>query len=496
MKPAAGQQLVFISRRLYSHVMKIDLLQPLSESAWQLSPRGHMRVPAIIHATRDLLMEMDDKVLEQMANIATLPGIVKAAYAMPDAHWGYGFPIGGVAAFDADTGGVVSAGGVGFDISCGVRTLLTGLNRDELNKRREMLADALFHAIPSGVGSKGKISLDKAEMNAMLTGGAAWAVKRGYGKARDLARIEHAGRLTEADPSQISDVARRRQKDQMGTLGSGNHYLEVQEVQEVFDSALANAFGLRAGELVISIHCGSRGLGHQVATEFARRMLRAATRHGLELPDRELACAPVRSAEGQAYLGAMRAAANCAMANRQIISQLVNDVLSRVFGKMELQLLYDVSHNFCALEEHTVNGNKKRLCVHRKGATRALEPGHPDLPPEYRGTGQPVLIGGTMGTASYVLAGDERSAQQSFRSACHGAGRRMSRNQAARQWQGRDVVRCLAQRDIIIRSASVRAVAEEAPAAYKDVDEVIRAAALSGLARPVARLIPHICIKG
>ncbi|MFA5342578.1 MAG: RtcB family protein [Kiritimatiellia bacterium] len=476
--------------------MDIGKLQQQSKTRWVVPPTGRMRAPAILYASPDLIRAMDEKVLEQLTNIAALPGIETAAFAMPDAHWGYGFPIGGVAAFDAEAGGVVSAGGVGFDISCGVRTMLTGLMAEEVRARQKELADALFYAIPSGVGRTGAIRLTRPETDRMLTEGARWAVQRGYGTPRDLERIEHHGEMPDAMPEHISEQARKRQQDEMGTLGSGNHYLEAQEVVEVYDPAAAAAFGLRQGEIVVSIHCGSRGLGHQVATEYARIMLAAAHAHGIPVVDPELACAPIHSREGQAYMGAMRAAANCALANRQIISGLVRNTFNQVFGKMDLPLLYDVSHNICSEEEHRIGDQIKKLFVHRKGATRALGPDHASLPPEFRATGQPVLIGGTMGTASYVLAGANGNESLSFRSACHGAGRRMSRSQAAKQWQGHDVVKRLELRNILIRSASARSVAEEAPGAYKDVSEVVEVTERSGLARKVAKLAPLICIKG
>lgn len=476
--------------------MQKSALQRTDNFRWLLPPSGRMRVPAVIYASEELVAGLDAKVLEQLANIAALPGIVSAAYGMPDAHWGYGFPIGGVAAFDAAQGGVVSAGGVGFDISCGVRTLLTGLPADEFKARKEQAADMLFEKIPAGVGSTGRIRLTDSETDNMLAEGAAWAVRRGYGSRADLERIENNGTMPGADCAQISREARRRQRDEMGTLGSGNHYLEVQEVAEICDEKTAAIFGLRLGEIVVSLHCGSRGLGHQIATEFSRSMLKAAGRHGISLPDRELACAPVRSPEGQAYLGAMRAAVNCALANRQILAHLAREVFARLFGNLAMPLLYDVSHNICHVEEHEIDGRRREFYVHRKGATRALGPGHPALPPEFRATGQPVLIGGTMGTASYILAGTGESAARSFSSACHGAGRAMSRTQAARQWQGSDVVKRLALRNITVRSCSARGIAEEAPGAYKDVSAVVDTTAGAGLARKIARVIPLVCIKG
>ncbi|HHQ42459.1 MAG TPA: RtcB family protein [Chromatiales bacterium] len=477
--------------------MDTSRLERRDEHTWVIPPTGAMRVPAILYASEALVREMDEKVFEQAANVATLPGIVQAAYAMPDAHWGYGFPIGGVAAFDADEGGVVSAGGVGFDISCGVRTLTTGLTRADVEPAKEALADMLYAKVPAGVGSTGRIRLDAREMDAMLRGGAQWAVERGWGRPEDLERIEERGRMSGARPECVSERAKQRQRDEMGTLGSGNHYLEVQEVAEVYDPEAAAAFGLREGEIVVSIHCGSRGLGHQIGTDYLRRMLEAARAHGIALPDRELACAPIRSTVGQEYLGAMRAAINCALANRQIITHLAREAFAAVFPGVDLRLVYDVSHNTCKEELHrTADGGERRLYVHRKGATRAFGPGHPDLPEAYREVGQPVLIGGSMGTCSYVLVGTRESEALAFSSACHGAGRAMSRKQATKRWRGRELVEALARRGIIIRSPSMRGVAEEAPGAYKDVSAVVEAAHAAGLARKVAKLVPIVCIKG
>lgn len=468
----------------------------IGEAAWRLEPVAGMRVPGILYADEALLGDMDDKVGEQLANVARLPGIVRAAYAMPDAHWGYGFPIGGVAAFDPDEGGVVSAGGVGFDISCGVRNLLTGIEAARIRLLRKSLADSLYEVVPVGLGSKGAISLDRAGMDAMLAGGARWAVAEGYGRASDLERIEERGEMRGARPDCVSDHAKERQRREMGTLGSGNHYLEIQEVVEIRDPRLAEAFGLRIGEAVVSIHCGSRGLGHQIGTEFLRDMAADAERRGFALPDRELACAPIRSDIGEAYLGAMRAAVNCALANRQIITHLVRRVFGHFFPEAPLDLLFDVSHNTCKTEIHPVDGRSRELYVHRKGATRAFGPGHPDLPTAFAATGQPVLIGGSMGTESYVLVGTAEGEAASFGSACHGAGRCMSRHQALKRWKGRQLVDELAAQGIVIRSPSSRGVAEEAPGAYKDATAVVEAAEKAGLARRVARLRPMICIKG
>ena len=468
----------------------------VSEFEWRTEPTGAMRVPGVIYADAALIAEMDEKVAEQVRNVASLPGIVSASYAMPDAHWGYGFPIGGVAAFDPDKGGVISAGGVGFDISCGVRALLTGLVRADVEAVQARLADRLFASIPVGVGSTGAITLDDREMEAMLEGGAAWAVGRGYGTRADLERVEEHGRMEGAVTADVSTQARKRQRREMGTLGSGNHYLEVQEVVEVFDRPAAECFGLREGEIVVSIHCGSRGLGHQIGTEYLRSMAVAAGEHGITLPDRELACAPIRSALGEAYLGAMRGGINCALANRQILTELTRRIFAEVLPRADLRVLYDVSHNTCKVEEHEVGGKRRRLFVHRKGATRAFGPNHPDLPAALKAFGQPVLIGGSMGTASYVLAGTAKSETLAYSSSCHGAGRRMSRHQAKRQWKGREVIDRLAEQGILIRSPSFRGVAEEAPGAYKDVGEVVDAAHGAGLSLKVVRLRPVVCIKG
>ena len=476
--------------------MDLSRFTPLSETEWRVEPFGAMRVPGVIFATSELIRDMDQKVFDQLVNVATLPGIVKASYAMPDAHWGYGFPIGGVAAFDPDQGGVVSAGGVGFDISCGVRCLRTGLTIEEVAPVKARLADTLFRRIPAGVGSTGRLRLGAAEMDAMLSDGARWAVERGYGRKEDLERIEERGCMKGADPAAVSDQAKKRQRDEMGTLGSGNHYLEVQQVVKIFHVEAANVLGIREGEVVISIHCGSRGLGHQIGTEFLKDMAIAAEASGIDLPDRELACAPIHSEIGERYLGAMRAAINCALANRQILTHLLREAMDEVLPQAELSLVYDVSHNTCKVEEHMIGGHSRRLFVHRKGATRAFGPGNPAIPEAFQAIGQPVLIGGTMGTASYILVGTKESESFAFSSSCHGAGRQMSRHQATRTWQGRQVIDDLAKRGILIRSPSYRGVAEEAPGAYKDVSAVVDAADQAGLSRKVARLEPMITVKG
>jgi tRNA-splicing ligase RtcB len=476
--------------------MDTKLLVRKSEFEWWIEPHGKMRVPAILYADEPLIEGMDHKVYEQVTNVATLPGIVQASYAMPDAHWGYGFPIGGVAAFDPEQGGVVSAGGVGFDISCGVRCLLTGLTREEVEPHKKQLADVLYATVPAGVGSTGRIHLDDDEMDEMLAGGAQWAVEQGYGTQADLERIEEHGCMQGAVPKNVSRHAKQRQCDEMGTLGSGNHYLEVQYVSEVYDAAAAEALGVKPGDVVVSIHCGSRGLGHQIGTEFLKSMAISAKDYGITLPDRELACAPINSQLGQTYLGAMRAGINCALANRQIITHLTRQAFAEIFPQANLLLMYDVSHNTCKVEEHDIAGRRQQVFIHRKGATRAFGPGHPDLPPALKEVGQPVLIGGSMGAGSYILVGTQKGESLSLSSSCHGAGRSMSRHEALKRWRGRELVDQLAEEGILIRSPSLRGVAEEAPGAYKDVSAVVNAADAAGLSRKVARLKPMACIKG
>jgi len=466
----------------------MNKLKRSSDCQWSIEPFGGMRAPFVLYGDNAIVKHLDEKVYEQGMNVARLPGIVRASYAMPDAHWGYGFPIGGVAAFDPDKGGVISAGGVGFDISCGVRAVLTGLSRDAIEPVKDRLADELYRIIPAGLGKEGKLRLSRNEIDEMLAGGAQWAVERGFGTKQDLQRAEENGRAAGAKPEFVSDRAKERQKGQVGTLGSGNHYLEVQSVTEVFDKETARAFGIDRGDIVVGIHCGSRGLGHQIATEFLPRMLKAAREAGIELPERDLACAPINSDVGQKYLGAMQAGINCALANRQVLTDLVRQIFEKVVPEADLKLLYDVSHNTCKLEEHEIDGRTKKLYV--------LGPGHPLIAEDLRDAGQPVLIGGTMGTHSYILAGLESSARLSFGSCSHGAGRAMSRKQATKRWRGQEIVRMLAEKGIIIKSRSKRGVAEEAPDAYKDVDIVVNATEKAGLAKKVAKLAPLICVKG
>jgi tRNA-splicing ligase RtcB len=462
---------------------------------WRIERTGAMRVPGIVFASRELLPDIaGDHALDQVANVATLPGIVTASYAMPDVHWGYGFPIGGVAATDVAAGGVVSPGGVGFDISCGVRLLLTPLERRDLAPRLPALMDELDRSVPKGMGPGAvwDLTADR-DLARVLTGGAVHAVARGFGVARDLERCEDGGLLADADPH-VSDRALARGLHQVGSLGSGNHFLEVQVVDRVLAAEVAAAYDLHEGQVCVMIHSGSRGLGHQVCTDHVRLMEPAMAHYGIEVPDRQLACVPVHSPEGAAYLAAMAAAANFGRANRQLLSVAARRAFARAVGTDRLDLLYDVSHNLAKLERHLVDGTPRELCVHRKGATRALPAGHPGLPADLAAVGQPVLVPGSMGTASYVLVGEPGG--EAFHSTCHGAGRRMSRTAARKQVTGQALRRQLAGAGIEVRAGSGRGLAEEAPFAYKDVDAVVETVERAGLARRVARLRPVGVVKG
>ncbi|OAG27640.1 RtcB family protein [Thermodesulfatator autotrophicus] len=476
--------------------MELKSLVKISEYEWEIPRKGSMRVPGRIFASKKLIEEMDEKVREQVTNVACLPGIVRASIAMPDAHWGYGFPIGGVAAFDPDDDGIISVGGVGYDISCGVRSLRTGLKREEVEPVLEELIDALFHTIPAGVGSEGKIKLSISQLDEVLVGGARWAVANGYGEPEDLEYIEEKGCLPGADPKCVSIEAKKRQHRQVGTLGSGNHYLEVQYVAEIYHREAAEAFGLEVGDVVISIHCGSRALGHQIATDYLKVLAKASKKYGIPIKEKELVCAPIRSPEGEQYYRAMACGVNCALANRQVITHLVREVFAEIIPEARITVIYDVSHNTCKVEKHKVNGRVKELYVHRKGATRAWGPGRPELPARYRHVGQPVIIGGSMGTASYILVGTEEGEEKAFGSACHGAGRTMSRHQALKRWRADQIVAELRKKGIIVRAKSKRGLVEEAPEAYKDVIEVVEVAHRAGLAHKVAKLLPMGCIKG
>jgi len=481
--------------RAAARYLPLDLVEE-TPVRWRIDPVGQMRVPGIVFASRALLPDVAaDQSLQQVANVATLPGIVGASYAMPDVHWGYGFPIGGVAATDVERGGVISPGGVGFDISCGVRLLVTSLEAAEAAPRLSALMDELDRRIPRGLGKGGVWRLGDGELPAVLRGGSRYAVERGYGVPGDLEHCEDHGVVAEAEPERVSERACLRGLGQLGSLGSGNHFLEVQVVDAAHDEAAADAFGLWPGRICVMIHCGSRGLGHQICSDYVRVMLAAMTGYGIDVPDAQLACAPVTSGEGQAYLGAMAAAANYGRANRQLLTVATRDAFTAAFGgAVGVDLLYDVSHNLAKLERHRVDGEPRLLCVHRKGATRALPPGHHELPDDLRGVGQPVLVPGSMGTASYVLAG--LVGGEAFHSACHGAGRTMSRHAATRRIRGRELRAQLALAGIEVRAPSDRGLAEEAPFSYKDVDEVVATCEQAGLAGRVARLRPLGVVKG
>ncbi len=458
-----------------------------------------MRVKGIIYLDESLSEGLEEKCIEQVANVATLPGIVRASMAMPDVHSGYGFAIGGVAAFDLDEG-VVSPGGVGYDINCGVRLLRTNLKREEVEPRLEELTVALYHAVPSGVGSKGRIKLTAAEEDKVYVEGARWAVEQGMGGPDDLAHTESGGCLEGADPELISKKAADRGSAQLGTLGSGNHFLEIQHVDEIYEPEAAEALGLFKGQITVMIHCGSRGFGHQVCTDFLEVMRRAAKKYEIELPDMELVCAPFNSPETQDYLAAMKAAANYAWANRQCIMHWTRETFMLNLGlspkDLGMSLIYDVAHNVAKVEEHEVDGRKVKLVIHRKGATRAFPPGHPELPEVYRKTGQPVLIPGDMGRASYVLLGTEQAMRETWGSTCHGAGRVLSRHAAIRRAKGRAIWRELEDRGIVVKSAGRRTLAEEMSEAYKDVADVVDVVAKAGISRKVARLRPMGVVKG
>lgn len=458
-----------------------------------------MRTRGVIYVDGVLEEALEEGCVEQVANVASLPGIVGASMAMPDVHTGYGFSIGGVAAFDIREG-IISPGGVGYDINCGVRLLRSNLDRTYLMPRLERLVDALFKEIPAGVGSRGKIRLGPDDEKKVLLRGAQWAVERGFGDAADLERIESGGCLEGADPSLISPKAYERGRAQQGTLGSGNHFLEIQYVDAIYDEDAARALNLFKDQITVMIHTGSRGFGHQVCTDFLEVMARAARKYGIELPDRELACAPFNSAEAQEYLAAMKAAANYAWANRQCLMHWTREAFMSVLAMgphdLGMSLIYDVAHNIAKVEEHTVDGRKMKLIMHRKGSTRAFPPGHPELPAAYRATGQPVLIPGDMGRASYVLLGTEKAMQETFGSTCHGAGRMLSRHQAIRQAKGRAIWRELADKGIIVKSSGRETLAEEMPEAYKDVSNVVNVVHNAGISRKVAKLKPLGVIKG
>jgi tRNA-splicing ligase RtcB (3'-phosphate/5'-hydroxy nucleic acid ligase) len=465
------------------------------------SYRHGMRVDGIIYADGRLIEQIRrDNAPDQVANVACLPGIQKASLAMPDIHWGYGFPIGGVAATDPAEGGVISPGGVGYDINCGVRVLRTDLTRDDVLPRIETLMTQLFSRVPCGVGVSGPIQFSPDEMRRIVTEGSRYMLERGFAWPEDLDRTEAGGALEGADPAAVSRRAYDRGNDQVGTLGAGNHFLEVQTVDEVYDPAAAEAFGVALGGVTIMIHCGSRGFGHQICDDSIKIMRGAMRKYGLDVPDEQLCCAPLESPEGRQYLGAMQAAANYAWANRQLLMHRVREAAAEVFGAtaetLGLRLVYDVAHNIAKLETHTVDGRPRTVCVHRKGATRAFPAGHPEVPAAYRSVGQPVLIPGDMGRYSYLLAGEAKAMDETFGSVCHGAGRALSRHEAARRVRGEDVRRDLAAHGVFVLARSWKGLAEEYSGAYKDVAEVVDVVERAGLARKVCRLRPLGVIKG
>lgn len=473
-------------------------LRQLGPSRWEIpaSARPFMRVPGIVFADERLLEDLrDDPALEQVANVAALPGIVGHSLAMPDCHWGYGFPVGGVAATRLRDG-VVSPGGIGFDVNCGVRLLTTPLTEPDLLKRQEKLADALFEAIPSGIGVHQGLPIDRKEIERVLVDGVHWAVERGFGEPADLELIESSGRIPGADPGAVSKRAIDRGFNQLGTLGSGNHFFEVQIVDEVFDPAAARAMGLEVGRVCVFVHSGSRGLGHQVCQDYLDQMAEVMRRYDFDLPDRQLACAPIDSPEGRRYLAAMNAAANFAFSNRQGLTNRARQAFARVFGTTDLPIVYDVAHNIAKVERYDVEGQPEDLLVHRKGATRAFPAGHPEIPARYRAIGQPVLIPGDMGRYSFVAVGTEATLSDTFGSICHGAGRRLSRSAAKKELRGVDIVQELAKRGILVRTPSPGTLAEEASLAYKDVADVVEVCERAGIARKVARLRPRVVVKG
>jgi tRNA-splicing ligase RtcB len=475
--------------------MDIKTLKKISDYQWEIPKTGEMLVPGRIFADKKLVKEMDEKVREQVINVACLPGILKASLVMPDGHWGYGFPIGGVAAMDPEKG-VISVGGVGFDSGCGVRTLKTDLTLADVKPRIKELIDLLFQTVPCGIGSRGKIILSPKEADELFREGAKWVVKKGYGTEDDLKHIEDGGSLERAEPGYVSETAKRREKGQVGTLGSGNHYLEVQYIDEIYDEEAAKKFGLFKNQILVSIHCGSRALGHQIGTDYLKVLAEASRKYGIKIRDRELVCAPINSPEGKKYAAANLCALNYSYANRQVIAHLTRECFRKIFPKAEIKTFWDLTHNSARWERHEINGDFKRVLVHRKGSTRAFGPGREEVPEEYREVGQPVIIGGTMGTYSFILKGTDFGMKVAFGSACHGAGRSMSRTQAKKRWWGRELAEELERKGIYSRTASWAGFAEEAPGAYKDVAEVIEAVHNANLARKVVRMRPLGVIKG
>ncbi len=480
-------------------------LKEVKKYTWELAQDSGMNVPGVIfgnkaimdHLIADVKEGKEWNALRQVRNVATLPGLVKASFAMPDIHPGYGFPIGGVGAFDTETG-VIIMGGIGYDVNCGVRTMTTPLTKKDILKKQKEIADELFKTIPAGLGSTGKLHLTEKEIDQVLKNGAEFAIKKGFGRKEDLEFIEENGKLKGADPKAVSHLAKKRQFKQIGTLGSGNHYLEIQIVDEIYDKKIAKIYGLKKGQAVVSLHCGSRALGHQVGMDYTKILAEATRKYKIKIPDKELVCAPFKSPEGQQYYSAVAAAINAAFANREALGHLVRQAFKKVFNVKEkdIKLMYDIAHNTAKIETHKVNGKMKKLIVHRKGATRAFGPGRQEVPKKYRAVGQPVLIGGTMGTSSYILHGTQTGMDLSFGSAAHGAGRILSRREATRRFRGESVVNALSRKGIMIRGHGWKGIAEEAPGAYKDVDVVINVLHETGLAKKVARVKPLVVIKG
>jgi len=459
-----------------------------------------MRVPGVVFASDKIFQAMQsDNSIEQVRNVAHLPGIQKYSLAMPDIHWGYGFPIGGVAAMDTENG-IISPGGVGFDINCGVRVIKTDLKSSDLIKNKELLANKIYSAVPCGVGSKSDIKLSFSALKNVLRDGSSWAVKNGYGWDEDLKYTEENGGFEGVDPEIISNRALERGKQQLGTLGSGNHFIEIQKISEIFDENAADKLGLELDSLTVMIHTGSRGFGHQVCSDWIKNLRSVKKKFNMDIPDEQLIYAPFDSKEGQDYLSAMRAAANFAWTNRQVILSRVRESFSEVFGKsaesLGMELIYDVAHNIAKVEEHIIDGKTKKLCVHRKGATRAFPPNHPDIPEKYKEIGQPVLIPGDMGTASYILLGTQKAMEETFGSTCHGAGRVLSRKKAMNVTGGRNIANELKEKGIYVRSKSVKTLREEAPDAYKDIDEVVEVVSKAGISKKVVRMLPLAVIKG
>ena len=475
-------------------------LKRIDKYRWEVPKTGEMRVPGIVYASEQMLKgEKQNEPLKQVANVATLPGILKASMAMPDMHWGYGFPIGGVAAFDWETG-IISPGGVGYDINCGVRLATTALVEKEVRPKLKDLVNALYQNIPSGVGSTGSIKLSVKEEKKVLKQGSRWAVQQGFGNDMDIEHTEDNGCMPNADPDVLSNRALERGRKQLGTLGSGNHFIEVGVVEAVYDQKAANVFGLFEGQVTLMLHTGSRGLGYQICDDFLAFMTKHVTKLGFNLPDRQLSCAMIQSEQGMRYYNAMACGANYAWANRQILLHRSRDVFSKVFGigprDLQMNLVYDVCHNIAKKEEHVIDGKKRLVCVHRKGATRSFPPGHPAVCDDYRDVGQPILIPGDMGTASYVLAGTQKAMEETFGSTCHGAGRVMSRKAAKKASKGRAIQRELEDKGILVRWTGRSTLAEEMPEAYKDISQVVEVVHGAGISKKVAKLRPIAVVKG